>query len=97
MEGTREPRAVTDALSSLTSTVCCCYHAAECGSNLDFNVLVDNAQQQPKLGALQEGHEQLEGVGGQGDGIARCPSCLRCPVAAYMLWDCHRLQVLDLL
>ena len=57
--------------------------------NLDFYVLVDDAQQQPKLGALQERHEQLERVGGQGDWIAGCSSCLCCPVATYMLRDSH--------
>ena len=88
---------VMNALSSPTTTVCWQYDAAECESNLDFDVLVDNAQQQPKLGVLQEGHEQLKGVGGQNDWIARCSSCLGRPVAAYVLWDCHRLQILDLL
>ena len=57
--------------------------------HLDFDVLVDNAQQQPQLGALQEAHEQLEGVGGQSDWVTCCSSGLSYPVAAYVLWDRH--------
>ena len=35
--------AIMNALSSPTITVCSRYDAAECESNLDFDVLVDNA------------------------------------------------------
>ena len=57
--------------------------------HLDFDVLVEDPQQQPQLGALQEGHEQLKGVGGQRNRVASCSSCLCCPVAANVLWHCH--------
>jgi len=43
--------------------------------HLHFEVLVDNAQQKPQLGSLQEGHKQLKRVGGKCDWVPRRSGC----------------------